>query len=56
MSGTTRYFLFNSNTFSRTGELRSVKNASTREEARSYKRTSNQNLKIFDRAKGAVIR
>lgn len=49
MSKTTRYFLYNRKTLEKTGEYKAVKNASTREEAREARRSSTQNLGIYDR-------
>lgn len=51
----TRYFLFNRNTLSKTGRMTSVKNVDTREVARDVKRTSPQNLGIFDRWNNQVV-
>ena len=51
----TRYFLFNRNTLQKTGEYKAVRNASTREEARSARRSSSQNLGIYDRVNRTVI-
>lgn len=51
----TRYFLFNRNTLERTGEYKAVKNAQTREEAREARRSSSQNLGIYDRQARSVI-
>ena len=51
----TRYMLFNRNTYARTGQMKSVKNAATREDAREAKRSSTQNLGIYDRHNGSII-
>lgn len=51
----TRYFLFNRNTLQKTGEYKVVKNAATREEARDSRRSSVQNLGIYDRVLRTVI-
>lgn len=51
----TRYFLFNRNTYSKTGRLTSVKNVETRSEARYAKRTSRQLLGIYDRWNNSII-
>lgn len=53
----TRYFVFSKNAFNRTGELKSLKNASTREEAREYRRertVTAGTYGIFDRVTGRI--
>lgn len=50
-----RYFLFNRNTLQKTGQYKAVRNADTREEARDYRRSSSQNLGIYDRVNRSVI-
>lgn len=51
----TRYFLFNRNTLAKTNSYKVVKNAATREEARDARRSSPQNLGIYDRHLGTAI-
>jgi len=51
----TRYFLFNRNTLQKSGQYKAVKNAETREQAREARRSSVQNLGIYDRVNRTVI-
>ena len=51
----TRYFLFNRNTLQKSGQYKAVKNAETREQAREARRSSAQNLGIYDRVNRTVI-
>lgn len=53
-----RYIVYNINTGTINGiPRRSVKNATTREEARSFKRraSNSYNLRIFDRVNGITV-
>lgn len=58
MSTQTRYFVFSKKSFARTGVAKALKNASTREAAREFKRNQNQPTAygIMDRHTGWSIR
>lgn len=56
MKNQTRYYLFSKNAYAKTGQAKSLKNASTREEAREAQRSDSRSLGIFDRINNRVIR